>query len=275
MRRGSQLRATSYLIIAIAMAIVLLSAGQALHLDRAQGVAATIFEPAQSVFSGIGRTVRENILALNHIGQLRSENAELKARVADLQKQLLTAQQNAIDDKALRASLGLRDQLKIRTIAAEVIGRDPEGLSQHITIHAGARQGLKKGMVVLGQHGLVGRVVAVQPSSAQVQLVSDANSPVNVLLATSHLSGTLRVVAGKMEVEIFNAPINLTVPSGEQLVTSGVGGNFPKGVPIAGIVSYQYQAYGVSQVAEAAPLDNLARLEYAVVDLDFLPEGMP
>jgi rod shape-determining protein MreC len=273
MRRGSQLRATSYLVIAVAMAIVLLSLGQTLHIDAAKGFAATAFAPVESVFAGVGRSIRDAAGTVTSIGGLRDENQRLRQQVADLRRQLTDAQQATVTDRELKDSLGLRDSLGIKVVAAEVIARDPEGLSQTITIRAGSKQGLKKGMVALAQHGMVGRVVAVQAGSAQVQLISDPNSPVNVFLASSHLNGTLRVQNGRMEVDILGAPTNVTVPPGEQLVTSGLGGNFPRGLPVAGVVNFRYQPYGVQQVAEAAPLDDLSRLEYVIIDLGFTPEA--
>jgi len=154
-----------------------------------------------------------------------------------------------------------------------IIAQDPERLSQAVTVDVGSKGGVRKGMSVLGQRGLVGKVVAVQANSAQVRLITDPLLPVNVELASNHLQGTLRVTNDRMTVQILGAPTDLKLGPGEVLVTSGLGGNFPKGLPLAELVSFKYQPYGVTQSAEVTPLDSLAHLEYLMVDTDFVAQG--
>jgi rod shape-determining protein MreC len=275
MRRGSQLRATSFLIVAAAMALAFLTLGGGTRLAGVRGLAATVFAPIQAVFSGAGNGVRGFAEGLNAIGDLRRENQQLKQQVADLQKQLIAARTDLSSNQQLKAMLDLRGALGVHTVGAEVIARDPEGLTQSVTIRIAGGQAIKNGMVVLGQHGLVGRVVAVHGAVCQVRLITDSSSPVSVMLASSHLPGTVKMVDGRMRLEIPSAPVNLKINPGEVLVTSGLGGNYPKDVPVAEVVRYQYQAYGAVQVADATPLDALDRVEYVQVDLDYVPDLTP
>jgi rod shape-determining protein MreC len=128
-------------------------------------------------------------------------------------------------------------------------------------------------MSVLAQHGLVGRVISVQSGTASVRLISDPQLPVNVELATSHMGGTIKVSNGQLMEEILGAPTDLKLSRGDLLVTSGLGGNYPKGLPVAAVVKFQYRPAEIAQTADVAPLDDLARLEYVIVDTDFAPEG--
>jgi rod shape-determining protein MreC len=273
MRRGSQLRATSYLVVAVALAIVLISVGDHLRFGVLRGAAATVAEPAQALLAGAGNGIRDLFGAVASFGDTASENRRLKVRVAELERQLAMQRQLEITDLQLKQSLGLRDTLHFRAKGATVIALDPEGLSQALTIDAGTRQGVRKGMSVLGQRGLVGKVVAVQANSAQVRLITDPLLPVNVELAATHLTGTLKITQERMTVQILGAPTDLKLQPGEVLVTSGLGGNFPKGLPVAQVINFKYQPYGVTQVAEVAPLDVVGRLEYVIVDLDFVPQS--
>ena len=266
------MRATSYLLIAVALAIVLLSLGQTLRIDAVRGVAQTVFEPFQAIFAGAGDGIHGFVTSITSIGDTEDENRRLRQEIGDLRRRLDALQAQRATDQMLRDSLGLRDTLNIHTIAAEVIGADPDGMAQALTIHAGTTRGLKQGMVVLGQHGLVGRVVAVQANSAQVRLISDPALPVNVQTSTAHVGGTLKVSQGRLALEIVGSPIDLKIPTGEVLVTSGLGGNFPKGIPIAEVARFQYQPAQVIQAADVAPLDDLSHLEYVLVDLDFVPD---
>jgi rod shape-determining protein MreC len=272
MRRGSQLRATSYLIIAVALALVLLSTARSVHLDGVRGFASTVFEPVQGFFTGIGNGARDFFDTVTSVGQVAEENRSLKRQIAQLQQQLTRAQSTDLTNQQLQALLDLRTSLNIHTVAATVIARDPEGISQSITVRAGTQQGVQKGMAALGPHGLVGRVVTVHRTTSQVMLVTDPNNPVNVMLGATHLPGTVMISQGKMSVQFPSAPTDLKIDTGAALVTSGIGGNYPNGLPVAAVVKYQYQAYSQAQVADVAPLDDLGRLEVVEIDLDFVPQ---
>ncbi|GAC1329343.1 MAG: rod shape-determining protein MreC [Candidatus Dormibacteria bacterium] len=267
------MRATSVLVVAVALAIVLISVGENLRFGALRGVAATIVEPAQATLAGAGRGIHDFFGAFTSLGDAATENRRLKSRVAELERQLATQRQLEVTNQQLTTSLNLRDTLHLHTVAAAVIGLDPDRLSQAVTIGSGRKQGIRVGMSVLGQRGLVGRVTAVQANSAQVRLITDPQLPVNVEMASDHLPGTLRVTSDRMTVQILGAPTALKLLPGEVLVTSGLGGNFPKGLPVAEVVRFKYQPYGVVQVAEVTPLDTLGRLEYVLVDTDFVPQA--
>ena len=273
MRRGSQLRATSYLVIAVALAIVLISVGETIHFDGARDVAAGVFAPLQAATATASTSVGGFFTTITSIGSTADENRRLRQEVADLRRQVAGLQQLDLTDKQLKNLLNLRDTLKIHTVAAEVIGLDPEGLTPSITIHAGTQSGVRKGMSVLGQRGLVGKVISVQSNTAAVRLISDPQLPVNAEVATTHLGGTIKIKDGQLVDEILGAPIDLKLNQGETLVTSGLGGNYPKGLPVAEVVRFQYRPAEITQVARVAPLDDLMHLEYVLVDTDFVPEG--
>jgi len=266
-------RATSYFVVAVALAIVLISVGDNQRFGALRGAAATVVEPFQAILAGTGNGVHGFFGSLTSFGDTAAENQRLRARVAELERQLATQRQLEVTDRQLKASLGLRDSLQFHALGATIIAQDPERLSQAVTVDVGSKGGVRKGMSVLGQRGLVGKVVAVQANSAQVRLITDPLLPVNVELASNHLQGTLRVTNDRMTVQILGAPTDLKLGPGEVLVTSGLGGNFPKGLPLAELVSFKYQPYGVTQSAEVTPLDSLAHLEYLMVDTDFVAQG--
>ena len=273
MRRGSQPRATSYLLIAVALAIVLIGVGETLRFSSARDVAAGVFAPFQAAVMSASNSVGGFVAMLTSIGNTADENRRLKQHVADLERQLAGRQQQDLTDQKLKALLGVRDSLQIHTVTAQVIGLDPEALTQTMTIHAGTSQGVRKGMSVLGQRGLVGKVISVQSNTAAVRLISDPQLPVNAEVATTHLGGTIKIKDGQLVDEILGAPTDLKLNQGETLVTSGLGGNYPKGLPVAEVVRFQYRPAEITQVARVAPLDDLMHLEYVLVDTDFVPEG--
>ena len=112
MRRGSQIRATSYFVIALALAIVLISVGQSLHFEAARSVTATVLAPVQGLVTSVTNGVGGVFSTLTSIGSLADENRQLKQRVADLQRQLGDRQLAGVTDQQLKAMLGLRGGLK-------------------------------------------------------------------------------------------------------------------------------------------------------------------
>lgn len=267
------MRATSYFVVAVALAIVLISVGENLRFGALRGAAATVVEPVQALMSGTGNGIHDFFGAFASFGDAADENKRLKARVAELERQLAMQRGLSVTNQQLTRSLGLRDSLHLHTVAATVIALDPERLSQAITIDSGTRQGVRKGMSVLGQRGLIGKVVSVQAHSSQVRLISDPTLPVNIEVASNHLAGTLNVTGDRMAVQLLGATTDVKLQAGDVLVTSGLGGNFPKGLPVAALVSFKYQPYGVTQTADATPLDSLGQLEYVLVDTDFIPQS--
>ena len=269
------MRGASYFVVAVALAIVLISVGENLRFGALRGAAATVAQPVQALMTGAGHGIHDFFGALTSLGDAAGENRRLQSRVADLERQLAMQRGLSLTNQQLTESLGLRDSLQLHVHAATVIAREPERLSQALTIDSGTRQGVRRGMSVLGQRGLVGKVASVQANSSQVRLISDPTLPVNVEVASNHLAGTLRVTADRMEVQLLGAATDVKLQAGEILVTSGLGGNFPKGLPVAELVSFKYQPYAVTQTAAATPLDALSGLEYVLVDTDFVPQGEP
>src|SRR5258708_752348 len=272
-RGGSQIRASSYFVSAVALAIVLIVVGQSLRLDAAGLVTSNVLSPLQGFVSGVTNSVGGAISTIRSVGELADENKRLKQQVGDLRHQLADQQLSGLTDEQLKSMLGLRDNLHIHTVAADVIGLDPEGLTQTMTIHAGSKQGVRPGMSVLGQHGLVGKVSSVQSNTAAVRLISDPQLPVHVELGTNHLGGPVDGNNGQLVDQILGAPTDGKVNRSDLLVTSGLGGNYPKGLPVAEVSKFQYHPAEITQTAEVAPLDDLAHLEYVMVDIDFVPEG--
>src|ERR1700680_3277925 len=113
MRRGSQMRATSYLVIAVAMAIVLIGVGESLRFGSARDIAAGVFAPFQAVVTATSNGVGGFVGTLTSIGNTADENRRLKQQVADLQRQLAGRQQQDLTDQKLKAILGVRDSLQI------------------------------------------------------------------------------------------------------------------------------------------------------------------
>lgn len=205
------------------------------------------------------------------VAALRQRNAELEAEVARLQAQVVQLQSQVADTQALAALVNFsRSNPESAYTAATVIGRDPSPFLRYIIIDKGSNQGLRRGMPVVTDQGLVGRVDAVIGSAARVQLITDPSSAVNVRLERADreavLTGTL---AGDLTLDLV--PQDITLELGDVVLTSGLGGSYPPDLIIGQVVTVRRRDSDLFQQAFIQPVVDFAQLKIVLVITDFRP----
>jgi rod shape-determining protein MreC len=204
--------------------------------------------------------------ALNEIGQLRSENARLRAEVERLTREAANLQEASAEAARLRRLVNFRAEAGLTTIAARVALRDPSRWYTTITIDRGAGDGVRLQDAVVTADGLVGRVMEVYPTASRVLLISDARSAVGVLVQTTRDAG---VVEGQGQGMLRLRYVSRESPlqPGDALVTSGMGGVFPRGLRVGTVREVSRPAGALFQEAVVEPAATLARLEEVLVIL--------
>lgn len=197
--------------------------------------ALSIVSPLQEGISRVVRPIAAFVSGIAQIGSLRAENARLKGELEAhgfLQSRL---QENEARLRELEELLGIKETLGFRTLGAQKIGESPSNFELAVTIDIGAADGVRPDMPVIAAQGLVGRVVEVAGNQAKVLLILDASSGVAVRLAASRETG---ILVGQRERELRLDLVDRDTPvePGEQVVTSGLGGIYPQGIPV-GVVS--------------------------------------
>ena len=149
-------------------------------------------------------------------------------------------------------------------IAAEVIGQDPSSWFKSVTINKGEGDGVRRGMAVISTEGVVGQVLKAAPNYATVLLMTDYNSAIDAIVQRTRAKA---IVEGKGENRCQLKYLLRTeeVAVGDVVVTSGLGGNFPKGMMIGEVRSVEKKGHGVFQYAELAPGVDLTKLEEVLV----------
>jgi rod shape-determining protein MreC len=205
------------------------------------------------------------------VTSLRTENSQLKDEVAQLQTQIITLQQQLSDTQVLYALLNFaRAQPQNQYVAASVIGRDPSPFMHYVIIDHGSDDGLKHGMPVVTEQGLVGRIDAVTAGAARVELITDPASVVNVHLQSvdrdAELIGSL---TGDISLDMVSQDINLQ--SGEIVLTSSLGGLYPANILIGQVTSVRKQENALFQTAVVQPAVNFTTLSAVLVITNFQP----
>jgi rod shape-determining protein MreC len=205
------------------------------------------------------------------VTSLRQENAELEAEIARLQVQIIEIQQDLTEAQVLASLVDYaRSRSENRYVAAAVIGRDPSPFLHYVIINRGSDDGLRRGMPVVTQQGLVGQISAVTAGAARVQLINDPGSTVNVLLQQSDIEAVLvGNISGEVNLELI--PQAATVQGGDIIVTSGYGGDYPANILIGQVSTVRSNAYDLFQSSSVQPAVDFSQLEIVLIIINFQP----
>lgn len=217
------------------------------------------------------QAVQDFVRAPQDIARLRQRNNELESQVSQLQTQIIELQQQLAMTNVLSALVDFaRTNPENRYQAAAVIARDPSPFLHYVIINRGSDAGLRRGMPVVTQQGLVGRVAAVTSEAARVQLISDASSSVNVRIDPSQAQAVLSgQLSGDLTLDMI--PQEAEVQPGNLVLTSGLGGGYPANIIVGQVASIRSQDQDLFQRASIQPLVDFNKLEIVLVITNFRP----
>lgn len=182
----------------------------------------TPFQVLGNVFSNLTATQET-------LSDLREENERLLAKNAELQEEAQAA-------KRLQDLLGLQSSYSLQSTAARIISTSTDSWSRTVVIDRGSSSGLAIGMPVTNSSGAIGQIIECGPTSATVRLIADENSSVSALVQSSRAQGVLKGSAGGT-LHLTLIATDQSVSVGDSVVTSGLGGVYPKGLPLGRVLS--------------------------------------
>jgi len=194
---------------------------------------------------------------------VRRENEELRREVERLRLEVQESREQVAAASRLERLLDFRTKTVFSMTAASVIGRDASGLYRTVLIDRGSADGLEHQQAVLSPDGVVGRVIKVFPRSALVLLVTDRSSGIDAIVQRTRDQGVVQGGGGGGCVLKY-LDRSAEVEVGDYVVTSGIGGRFPKGALI-GQVSGVNQGGDLFQSVDVRPSAGLDRLEEVLV----------
>jgi rod shape-determining protein MreC len=224
----------------------------------------TVLLPVQAGMVRIADAFSDAWQRFTEIGRLRVENARLRAEVEALNREVAALREQAAAAQRLEQLLELRAQPGYRALAARVIGRDPSRWFSTVVIDRGSRDGVRRNAPVVTPDGVVGRVIEVTPFASRVLLVVDARSAVGVLVQSTRDAAVVEG-QGTDRLHLLYLSRAAQVEAGDVLVTSGLGGVFPRGLVVGRLVSVQREEGALLQEAEVEPAAALGRLEEVLI----------
>lgn len=228
--------------------------------------------PIQSGLAGalLGiRTAWEDYVALV---QVKRENRRLAKRVRELEQQIAECREIRAFNDRLGALLDFQRSVRMPTVASRVIGEDSSGWFHTLLIDKGRRDGVERAMPVVVKDGIVGHVIESADRTAKVLLIIDRNSAVDVLLQESRTRAVLEGIGRQDTCVLKYVPRSESVQKGERVITSGLGGIYPKGLLVGTVAEVRKEGYGLFQRVEVSPQVDFQRLEEVLVILGEEPK---
>jgi rod shape-determining protein MreC len=239
------------------------------HVTLARSWIVAALSPAERAVHTTSTFVRSTWGNYLDLRRTRDQNLDLRHQLDTLRLQQAAIAEDALQGQRLQTILAFQQHYVTSTVAAEVIGTSGTDLSRILYLNKGAADGLKADMAVITPDGIVGKIREVFPATAphvsQLLLINDQTSGAGVLLAVTRVRAVIRgTTAGYLQ--IGNLTEDNRIKPGEQVLTSGGDGIFPRGLPVGTIESIapdlEHQPYTAIRIRPSA---NLTRLEEVLV----------
>jgi rod shape-determining protein MreC len=199
---------------------------------------------------------------------LRAENAQLKDQYAQLQSQLFEFREVRAENARLQSLLDYKVSRaeNYDLVVAQVIARNPENWYQTITVNRGSNDGVACDMSVVNSIGLVGRIVAVTPNSAEILLLLSNDAAVGSRIFETRLTSGVVVGTGDSDLlQMIHLPHDMEIEAGQTVISSGLGEIYPKNIPIGAVREIQMEPNGLTKRATVAPFVDFSRLEEIMI----------
>lgn len=226
--------------------------------------AVSVSAPVQAAIRWSIETTWDGMQSYLLLFRSQENNQELALENRRLLNEIASLQEVARENDRLRQVVGFNAPLEGRKVVAQVIAQDVSPEFRMLRINKGHAQGVEAGMAVIALEGVVGRVIRTGRDFADVLALLDSSSAIDSLLQRNRVRG---VVEGQGSQQLAMKYLRRTddVQEGDLVVSSGIGGLFPKGLTIGKVISVKKKNFGITQTVEVAPSVDFNRLEEVTV----------
>lgn len=227
-----------------------------------QSLGQAIFTPVQHVGSALGYSLGSFTDIFEGIDRLKEESRELQKKNLELLSKNAELEQLGAENAELRRNLELLPKGERQFIAASVIAKDPSGLQNFITLDKGSDDGLREGMAVVVETGvLVGKVANVFKNSATVTLITNQENVVNVETSKTAIRGVAKGEHG-INITLDMVEQGKELHDGDTVVTSGLGGVYPRGLLLGTLSNIRFSEDKLFQRATISSPVRMSNLRF-------------
>jgi len=259
------------LIVLVVLAVVITTVwfreGARGPIHRARLGVLAVSAPVQAGGEFVTRPVRGFLSWASDLGVSRSQLEALRTQNTELRARVSTLEEARLENIRLKKLSGFTQASANKTVGARVIGRPTNQWEGVITIDRGSADGVAAGMPVVGAQGLLGQTVGVTKHSARVRLITDPNSGVAAMVQSTRAEGIVHgTLDGKLTLDFVSS--ETTVRAGDVVISSGMGGVYPKGLIVGEITRVRNAPSALYQDIEVTPAGKLTGLEEVLVLID-------
>jgi rod shape-determining protein MreC len=215
--------------------------------------------------------VRRAVLWLKAVGEqyifltrVQQENQELRRIVSALREENNGLKEALWAEERLKRLYALQSQYSSASRVAQIFARDPTNWFKTVLVNKGKKGGVSKDMAVVTSEGVVGQVIEVSSSTAKVLLITDPNCALDVIVQRSRSQGIMEGKVGELCVLKY-VQKSEDVQVGDKIITSGLGGIFPKGLMAGTVTQVERKRPGIFQYVEVTPSVDFSRLEEVLI----------
>ncbi len=195
---------------------------------------------------------------------VRRENEQLRQELLKYKIANIEYREAVATNVRLQKLLELKESLPPPTLTAEIIGKDPSLWFRTLTINRGSSDGVEKGMPVVTVEGVVGQVLTSSPNYSKVLLATDPNSAIDVITQKTRVQGIVKGL-GREAFALHYVLKSAVVEKDDYVLTSGLGGVFPKGLMVGTVSGIKKSRRGMFQDIEIEPAVDFSQLEYLII----------
>ena len=259
-------------LVALLLLLLLLlpAQTQGLLLQFGGPVGQVIAWPIEALagLTGSARELWDGYVALQNVHE---DNRRLLRETDLLREENNRLREHAVTAQRLAALLQFKEQQSFHSLPARVIGKDATNWYQAVLLDKGESDGVQPEMGVITPAGAVGRIVKTTLSTSVVLLLTDPNNAVAGLVQRTRDEGIVEGTA-RRGIRIKHIPLLSTVEDGDWIVTSGLVGGFPRGLPIGTVTKIEMEEGELFKVAEVDPAVDFSKLEEVLI-ITVLPDA--
>lgn len=246
------------LLFLSAFVLMLINKTDTAIIEKTSSVATDVVSPMIDVLVIPARAIADVYDYLKELKQIHQENQELRQENRKLLQIKDRAQALEVENQILARLLNYVTPPEAKFITARVIAEEGDAFSHSLIAYTGETEGVRKGQVVLSNRGVVGRIEQVGKLYSKIILITDINSKIPVMVERTRVRGIL-TGDNTLTPKMVFIPLEAELTVGDRIVTSGVAGVFPAGLPIGKISSIEKNNVKIKTFT------NLERLEYVKI----------
>lgn len=261
------------IIAVLLLGMAAVSAADSEHVTVFEDFAGLVLTPLQNIASTISSKSGDFVAIFSEHDALKAENETLKNKLASVYQALRDAEEARLENESLKGILGIKEQNPdFQFEDALIIANEQSGYSHTLTLNKGSVNGIKMRDLVITSDGVVGYVSKLGSTYCNVTTLLDSSCEIGVLITRTQDIGVLEgdfslAEKGNCKVSYLSNEVQLS--SGDSVVTSGIGGNFPSGILAGYVVEIKPESHGISQYAVMETAVDFSELKNVFVITGF------